>query len=111
MSSSNKAEQAVALAALILADESIDITPEKLQILLRAAGIEDIEPIWATLFAKALEGKDVKDIITTVGSTTNGGVVQGSVENGVAQSDEPQKDVDDEPDYSSDDDIGMSLFD
>jgi large subunit ribosomal protein LP1 len=64
--STNKAEQAVAFAALILADESVAITPEKLQVLLKAAGIEDVEPIWTTLFAKALEGKDVKDILTKV---------------------------------------------
>jgi large subunit ribosomal protein LP1 len=64
--STNKAEQAVAFAALILADESLAITPEKLQVLLKAAGIEDVEPIWTTLFAKALEGKDVKEILTKI---------------------------------------------
>lgn len=64
--STNKTEQAVAYAALILADESIDISAEKLQTILRAAGIEDVEPIWTTLFAKALGGKDVKEILTKV---------------------------------------------
>lgn len=63
--SNNKAETAVAYAALILADEGVKITPEKLQTLLRAANIEDVEPIWTTLFAKALQGKDVKDILTS----------------------------------------------
>lgn len=67
--SSTKAEQAVAYAALILADDSIAITPEKLQAILKAAGIDDVEPIWTTLFAKALEGKDVKDILTKVAAT------------------------------------------
>lgn len=61
---STKAEQACSFAALILADEAISINPEKLQALLKAAGIDDIEPIWTTLFAKALEDKDVKDILT-----------------------------------------------
>jgi large subunit ribosomal protein LP1 len=69
MSTLNKAEQAVSYAALILADESIAITPEKLQAILKAAGVEDVEPIWTTLFAKALEGKDVKDILTKVAAT------------------------------------------
>lgn len=28
----------------------------------------EVEPIWAQLFARALEGKDVKDLLTNVGS-------------------------------------------
>ena len=70
----NKAETAVSYAALILADEGIEVTPEKLQKLLKAANIEDVEPIWTTLFAKALQGKDVKDILTAV--TTSGAEVE-----------------------------------
>jgi large subunit ribosomal protein LP1 len=64
--STNNSEQAVAYAALLLADESIAITPEKLQTLLQAAGIEDVEPIWTTLFANALKDKEVKDILIAV---------------------------------------------
>jgi large subunit ribosomal protein LP1 len=30
--------------------------------------VPEVEPIWATLFAKALEGKDVKDMLLNVGS-------------------------------------------
>ena len=33
-----------------------------------AAANVPVEPIWATLLAKALEGKDVKDLLTNVGS-------------------------------------------
>jgi large subunit ribosomal protein LP1 len=65
----NKPETAVSYAALILADANIAITPEKLQALLAAANVEDVEPIWTTLFAKALEGTDVKDILTTVSTS------------------------------------------
>ncbi|KAG9003165.1 hypothetical protein FRB93_011245 [Tulasnella sp. JGI-2019a] len=36
--------------------------------LINAAGVEDIEAIWATLLAKALEGKNVKDLLANVGS-------------------------------------------
>ncbi|KAF2449545.1 hypothetical protein P171DRAFT_427740 [Karstenula rhodostoma CBS 690.94] len=68
-STSTKAETAVSYAALILADEGIEITPENLQTLLQAAKIEDVEPIWTTLFAKALQGKEVKDILTTVSTS------------------------------------------
>jgi large subunit ribosomal protein LP1 len=62
----NKSEEAVVYAALILSDEFIAITPEKLQALLQAAGIEDVELIWATLLANALKDKNVKDILTAV---------------------------------------------
>lgn len=65
----NKAETAVSYAALILADANTAITPDKLQALLKAANVEDVEPIWTTLFAKALEGKDVKEILTAVSTS------------------------------------------
>ena len=40
---------------------------EKIVAITTAAGI-DLEPIWATLLAKALEGKDVKELLSNVGS-------------------------------------------
>ncbi|KAF1969497.1 60S acidic ribosomal protein P1-alpha-like protein [Bimuria novae-zelandiae CBS 107.79] len=69
-SNNNKAETAVSYAALILADEGIEITPEKLQTLLKAAAIDDVELIWTTLFAKALQGKELKDILTAVSTSS-----------------------------------------
>ena len=65
-------ELAASYAALILADDGVDITvqfpdrefrilkmvanllyqADKLQTLIKAAKIEDVEPIWTTLFAK-----------------------------------------------------------
>lgn len=75
-------EKAIAFAALILADDSQTITPEKLQILLQAAGITEIEPIWTTLFANALKDKNVKDLLTAVttsGPKAGGDVVLGGI--------------------------------
>ncbi|KAJ3554442.1 hypothetical protein NPX13_g10607 [Xylaria arbuscula] len=60
------AELASSYAALILADDGVEITvsaPEsprlipppcadKLQTLIKAAGVADVEPIWTQLFAK-----------------------------------------------------------
>jgi large subunit ribosomal protein LP1 len=40
---------------------------DKIVALTSAAGV-DVEPIWASLLAKALEGKDVKDLLSNVGS-------------------------------------------
>ena len=54
-------ELANAYAALILADSNIDVTPDRLSTLTKAAKIEDIESIWTTLFVKTLEGKTLRD--------------------------------------------------
>ena len=43
-----------------------DLQGEKITTLTTAAKIE-VEPIWASLLAKALDGKDVKDLLTNVG--------------------------------------------
>nr|POE52090.1 60s acidic ribosomal protein p1 [Quercus suber] len=61
-------ELAASYAALILADDGVEITADKLTTLITAAKVPDVEPIWMTLFAKALEGKDVKDLLLNVGS-------------------------------------------
>ena len=62
----SNAELATGYAALILADEGLEITADKLATLTKAAGIE-VESIWTQLFAKALEGKDVKELLLNVG--------------------------------------------
>ena len=49
---------------------NLDISKQadKLNTLIKTANVPDVEPIWAQLFARALEGKDVKDLLTNVGS-------------------------------------------
>lgn len=72
----SKAELAASYAAIILADDDIQPTvsdedalhrtpltfqtmqADKLQTLIKAANIDDVEPIWATLFAKVRRGLD-----------------------------------------------------
>ncbi|KAF2116032.1 hypothetical protein BDV96DRAFT_491499 [Lophiotrema nucula] len=113
---SNKAEVAVSYAALILADETIDITSDKLQNLLQAAGIEDVEPIWTTLFAKALQGKDVKELLTAATAAAPGKGQEssnpqtddndGDKNDGDGKSDGEQDNDDDESDFG-----GLGLFD
>merc|ERR1712187_768349 len=60
-------ELACVYAALILADDDVAVTPEKIVTILKAAGVE-FEPYWPGLFAKALESCDLKDLITKIGS-------------------------------------------
>merc|ERR1711974_422268 len=51
-------ELACVYAALVLADDEIDITGEKIATILKAAKVT-VEPFWPGLFAKALSGCDV----------------------------------------------------
>ena len=47
----SNSELACVYAALILADDDVTITPEKLATIIKAAGVE-VEPYWPGLFAK-----------------------------------------------------------
>ncbi|KAG6484833.1 hypothetical protein ZIOFF_053358 [Zingiber officinale] len=60
-------EIACTYAALILYDDGIPITSEKISTLVKAANVT-IESYWAALFAKLLEKRSVEDLILSVGS-------------------------------------------
>src|SRR5262245_4802481 len=64
---SSNDELACVYAALILQDDDVAVTAEKLQTILKAANVE-VEPYWPSLFSKALEKVDLKALITNVGS-------------------------------------------
>jgi large subunit ribosomal protein LP1 len=113
-STTNKSEQAVAYAALILADESIAITPEKLQTLLKAAGLEDVEPIWTTLFANALKDKNVKEVLTAVTAAPAGRTtVTDTKEDGKVSGEDgnDERDGDEGIDIDADSDDGSAFGD
>ncbi|KAI1306212.1 60s acidic ribosomal protein-domain-containing protein [Xylaria venustula] len=106
-------ELASSYAALILADDGVEITADKLQTLIKAAGVVDVEPIWTQLFAKALEGKDVKDLLSAVGSGGGAAAAGPAVgaAGGAAAADEPAAEEKEEEKEESDDDMGFGLFD
>ncbi|KAK6534378.1 hypothetical protein TWF281_005701 [Arthrobotrys megalospora] len=112
-------ELAISYAALILADEGVAITPEKIQTLLAAAKLE-VEPIWAVLFAKALQGKDLKELLLNVSAggppgpaITEGPPMakDGETKGQEDKKDEKKKKKKDEPKDESDEDMGFGLFD
>ncbi|EFX01330.1 60S acidic ribosomal protein p1 [Grosmannia clavigera kw1407] len=104
------AELATSYAALILADDGVEITADKLQTLIKAATVE-VEPIWTQLFAKALEGKDVKDLLSNVGSGGGGAAPAAAAgASGAAAAEEVVEEKEEEKE-ESDDDMGFGLFD
>ncbi|KAF2840714.1 ribosomal protein 60S [Patellaria atrata CBS 101060] len=109
----SNAELATSYAALILADDGVEITADKLNTIIKAAGVTDVEPIWTTLFAKALEGKDVKDLLLNVGSgggaaAASTGGAPGAAPEAVADEKPAEKEEEKE---ESDEDMGFGLFD
>ncbi|KAG2035365.1 60s acidic ribosomal protein-domain-containing protein, partial [Suillus americanus] len=107
-------ELAATYAALILADEGIEITADKILALTEAASVE-LEPIWATLLAKALEGKNVKDLLSNVGAGGGAPAVGAPVAaaaGGAAAIEAPkEEEKKEEAKEESDDDMGFGLFD
>ncbi|KAL4930688.1 ribosomal protein P1 [Aspergillus undulatus] len=106
------AELACSYASLILADEGIEITADKLQTILAAAKVQEVEPIWTSIFAKALEGKDIKDLLTNVGSAgpaapaAAGGAAAAGGEAAPAAEEKKEEEKEE-----SDEDMGFGLFD
>ncbi|RIA87915.1 60s acidic ribosomal protein [Glomus cerebriforme] len=107
-------EQAIVYAALILADDGVDITADKLQALTKAAGVE-VEPVWANLFAKALEGKNINDLLMNVGSPGAGAPVGGggavASGGGAAEEKKEEEKPAEAEKEESDEDMGFGLFD
>ncbi|KAJ5992997.1 Ribosomal protein 60S [Penicillium sp. IBT 35674x] len=104
-------ELACSYAALILADDGIEISADKIQTLLTAAKVQEVEPIWATIFAKALEGKDIKDMLTNVGSAGPAPAAGAATAGGAAAPAEAAAEEKVEEKEESDDDMGFGLFD
>merc|ERR1712121_477307 len=104
-------------AALILTDDDVPITCEKIYTILKAASV-DVEPIWPTLFAKALSGVNVRDLITNVGSAVGSAPAAASAPaaGGAVAAAEPAKEEKKEEkkaesESGEDDDMGFGLFD
>ncbi|KAJ5852020.1 60s acidic ribosomal protein-domain-containing protein [Penicillium soppii] len=105
------AELACSYAALILADDGLEISADKIQTILGAAKVQEVEPIWATIFAKALEGKDVKELLTNVGSAGAASAAPAAATGGAAAPAEEKKEEKEEDKEESDEDMGFGLFD
>ncbi|XP_065652032.1 large ribosomal subunit protein P1-like isoform X2 [Hydra vulgaris] len=111
MAVSQSSELACVYSALILHDDDVPITSEKITKLVAAANVQ-VEPFWPILFAKALEGRNIGDLICNVGSAPAAAAPVAAAPAAAAAAKpaakEEKKKEESEP---SDDDMGFGLFD
>ncbi|CAH0722902.1 unnamed protein product, partial [Brenthis ino] len=110
----SKAELACVYSALILVDDDVAVTGEKISTILKAANV-DVEPYWPGLFAKALEGINVRDLITNIGSGVGaapaGGAPVAAAAAAAPAAEAAKEEKKEEEPEESDDDMGFGLFD
>lgn len=80
---------------------------------MKAANV-DVEPYWPSLFAKALEGIDVKNLITSIGSgagaASAGGAAAPAAAAEAPAAAESKKEKKEESEEEEDDDMGFGEF-
>ncbi|KAL5493413.1 hypothetical protein EMCRGX_G014591 [Ephydatia muelleri] len=116
-------ELACVYAALILYDAQLPITADKITKLAKAAGVA-VEPVWPSLFSRALEGKDVGALISNVGSGAAATAASAAppaaaaaepAKGGAKEDKKEEKKEKEKPKVEekeeSDDDMGFGLFD
>ncbi|RZC74749.1 hypothetical protein C5167_050225 [Papaver somniferum] len=110
---SSGGEIACTYACLILHDDGIPVTAEKIATLVKKANVQ-CESYWPSLFAKLVEKRNIEDLITNIGSGGGCGAVAVSAPAGggaAAPAAPAAEEKKEEAKEESDDDMGFSLFD
>merc|ERR1712026_137164 len=107
MAEASTSELACVYSALILHDDDVAVTAEKISKLISAANV-NVEPFWPGLFAKALEGKNIGDLICNVGSApaAGAGPAAGGGGDAAPAAEEKKEEKKEESEEESDDDMG-----
>lgn len=102
----------ISYAAFILADAGLDVTADNLLSITKAAGAS-IDNVWAEVFASALEGKDLKEILSgfhNAGPASGAAAGSGAAAAG-GDAAAAEEEAAEEEKEESDDDMGFGLFD
>jgi large subunit ribosomal protein LP1 len=105
-------ELACVYSALILHDDGLAVTADKIQKLITAANV-DVEPFWPGLFAKALENQDLGALISGAGAAAPAASASAATAAPAAKEEEKKEEEKpkEEEEEESDDDMGLGLFD
>eukprot|EP01132_Coremiostelium_polycephalum_P004145 gene4145-5186_t len=101
-------------SALLLHDDGIEITDDKIKTLLKAANVE-VAPHWPGLYARLLKKTNIKDLLLNAGSSAAAAApaatpaAAAAAPAAAAKKEEPKKK--EEKKEESDEDMGMGLFD
>jgi len=110
------AELACTYAALILHDDKVAITADKLNSLLAAANVT-VQPFWPSLFARVLAGKNLDDLILNAGGGAPApapavtGTAKTEAKEEKKEEEKGGKKKKEEPKEEEDEDMGLGLFD